>query len=394
MAWSLLIVDDHADFRAGARALLEVDGFDVVGEAADGESALEAARRLRPQVVLLDIQLPGIDGFRVAERLAAGADPPMVVLTSSRAPEAFRGRLRAARLGAWLHREGGAVRRVPFGSARLSPVTWGAARRCDRGGSGGRRIRRRPGDARARRATWPRGWRCWAAAPWRGRAARAPEPARSWSLSGVAWFAGDLSSALLYAHRGPLVHLLLTYPSGRTSSRVTLVVIAAAYVDGLIPDVARSEWITLALMGAVLLVAAWRHRAVGGRRAARAGRRAGGRGDPVRGTRVRCVDAVARRRTGRGGRLGLYGAVVAIGCGLTADLLWGRWGRAALTGLVIDLGDRHEPQALRAALARTLGDPGLELAYRVDGHAGWVDEAGRPVRLPSGADGGARDAHR
>ena len=58
MAWSLLIVDDHAGFRAGARALLQVDGFEVLGEAPDGESALEAARRLRPRVVLLDIQLP------------------------------------------------------------------------------------------------------------------------------------------------------------------------------------------------------------------------------------------------------------------------------------------------------------------------------------------------
>ena len=75
MAWSLLIVDDHADFRAGARALLEVDGFEVLGEAADGESALEAARRLRPEVVLLDIQLPGIDGFAVADRLAAEKRP-------------------------------------------------------------------------------------------------------------------------------------------------------------------------------------------------------------------------------------------------------------------------------------------------------------------------------
>jgi DNA-binding NarL/FixJ family response regulator len=92
--WSLLIVDDHADFRAGARTLLEVDGFDVVGEAADGESALEAARRLRPQVVLLDIQLPGIDGFAVADRLSASDDAPMVVLTSSRAAEAFHQRLR------------------------------------------------------------------------------------------------------------------------------------------------------------------------------------------------------------------------------------------------------------------------------------------------------------
>ena len=97
MAWRLLIVDDHADFRAGVRALLEVDGFQVVGEAADGESALEAARRLRPQVVLLDIQLPGMDGFAVADRRAAGDDPPLVVLTSSRTAEAFHHRLQAAR---------------------------------------------------------------------------------------------------------------------------------------------------------------------------------------------------------------------------------------------------------------------------------------------------------
>ena len=97
MGWSLLIVDDHADFRAGVLALLEVDGFHVLGEAADGESALEAARRLRPQVVLLDIQLPGMDGFAVADRLAAGADPPVVVLTSSRAADAFRQRLQEAR---------------------------------------------------------------------------------------------------------------------------------------------------------------------------------------------------------------------------------------------------------------------------------------------------------
>ena len=53
------------------RALLEADGFEVVGEAADGSAALEAVRRLRPEVVLLDVQLPGTDGFEVAERLAA-----------------------------------------------------------------------------------------------------------------------------------------------------------------------------------------------------------------------------------------------------------------------------------------------------------------------------------
>jgi DNA-binding NarL/FixJ family response regulator len=95
VAWSLLIVDDHADFRARARALLEADGFHVVGDAPDGETALEAASRLRPQVVLLDIQLPSMDGFAVADSLVAEDEPPIVVLTSSRPAEAFRSRLRA-----------------------------------------------------------------------------------------------------------------------------------------------------------------------------------------------------------------------------------------------------------------------------------------------------------
>jgi DNA-binding NarL/FixJ family response regulator len=95
VAWTILIVDDHAGFRAGARALLEAEGFDVLGEAADGESAVEQARRLRPQVVLLDVQLPGIDGFAVAERLAAEPVAPAVVLISSRGQGAFRARLDA-----------------------------------------------------------------------------------------------------------------------------------------------------------------------------------------------------------------------------------------------------------------------------------------------------------
>jgi DNA-binding NarL/FixJ family response regulator len=90
---TVLIVDDHDGFRAGARALLEADGFEVLGEAADGAAALEAVRRLRPEVVLLDVQLPGIDGFEVAERLAAEADPPAVVLISSRGPDSYRPQL-------------------------------------------------------------------------------------------------------------------------------------------------------------------------------------------------------------------------------------------------------------------------------------------------------------
>jgi len=84
MATTVLIVDDHPSFRATARALLEAEGYDVVGEAEDGVSALRAAEELHPDVVLLDVQLPDFDGFHVAAQLTVNGDGPAVVLTSSR----------------------------------------------------------------------------------------------------------------------------------------------------------------------------------------------------------------------------------------------------------------------------------------------------------------------
>jgi DNA-binding NarL/FixJ family response regulator len=80
---NVLIVDDHASFRASARRLLEDAGFTVVGEADSGLSAIAAVEELRPGVVLLDVQLPDIDGFDVAERLMGQDDAPAVVLTSN-----------------------------------------------------------------------------------------------------------------------------------------------------------------------------------------------------------------------------------------------------------------------------------------------------------------------
>jgi DNA-binding NarL/FixJ family response regulator len=90
---TVVIVDDHAHFRAAAAALLEAEGFTVVGVAEDAAGALDAVARLRPQVVVLDIQLPDRDGFAVAELLAAAPDPPRVVLISSREASAYGRRL-------------------------------------------------------------------------------------------------------------------------------------------------------------------------------------------------------------------------------------------------------------------------------------------------------------
>jgi DNA-binding NarL/FixJ family response regulator len=92
---TVLIVDDHAAFRASARALLQAEGFKVVGEAGDGAEALAAVAVLRPQIVLLDIQLPDLDGLTVAEQLAGTPDAPTVVLISSRDAAAYGPRLQA-----------------------------------------------------------------------------------------------------------------------------------------------------------------------------------------------------------------------------------------------------------------------------------------------------------
>jgi DNA-binding NarL/FixJ family response regulator len=84
MGARVLIVDDHAGFRAHARRLLECEGYQVIGEAADCASALEAARELEPELALVDVHLPDADGFELTTRLRKLADPPAVVLTSSR----------------------------------------------------------------------------------------------------------------------------------------------------------------------------------------------------------------------------------------------------------------------------------------------------------------------
>jgi DNA-binding NarL/FixJ family response regulator len=96
MRTTVLIVDDHEEFRNFARILLGADGIDVAGEAEDGESALDQVERLDPDVVLVDVQLgDGIDGFEVARRLANGADGgPKVVLISSREAADYGTRLK------------------------------------------------------------------------------------------------------------------------------------------------------------------------------------------------------------------------------------------------------------------------------------------------------------
>jgi DNA-binding NarL/FixJ family response regulator len=96
MGRSVVIVDDHEGFRAQARAMLLSAGYEVVGEAGDGASGIEAALRLTPDVVLLDIQLPDTSGFDVAQELLPETGAPAIVLISSRDASDYGRRIAAS----------------------------------------------------------------------------------------------------------------------------------------------------------------------------------------------------------------------------------------------------------------------------------------------------------
>jgi DNA-binding NarL/FixJ family response regulator len=103
---TVLIVDDHVEIRAVARLVAQSARLEVIGEAASGQAALDAARALRPDLVLLDIRLPGgLDGFEVAERLAVLEPPPAVVLMSSGDMAHRRGDLQRARVLGFIRKE-------------------------------------------------------------------------------------------------------------------------------------------------------------------------------------------------------------------------------------------------------------------------------------------------
>ncbi len=89
MATTVLIVDDHPSFRATARLLLEAEGYEVVGEAETGTGGIRKAAELKPDLVVLDVNLPDVDGFDVAARITGRADAPAVIIVSSRDAKDF-----------------------------------------------------------------------------------------------------------------------------------------------------------------------------------------------------------------------------------------------------------------------------------------------------------------
>lgn len=102
---TVVLVDDHEGFRRLATRLLTSWGYQVIGEAADGPGAVEAARRLRPDLVLLDVQLPGYDGFTAADRIRADDAGVGIVLISGRARDDYGDRIAAAHADGYISKE-------------------------------------------------------------------------------------------------------------------------------------------------------------------------------------------------------------------------------------------------------------------------------------------------
>lgn len=121
MAVRVLIVDDQEPFRQAARAVVELtDGFEVAGEAETGEDAVARARELQPELVLMDVNLPGIDGLEATKRILSDSDGRVVVLMVS-TYEADEYAPRAAEAGAAAY-----IPKSEFEPDRLSEA-WAAA---------------------------------------------------------------------------------------------------------------------------------------------------------------------------------------------------------------------------------------------------------------------------
>jgi len=205
-------------------------------------------------------------------------------------------------------------------------------------------------------------------------------------LAGLTWFVGTAFEPALFLHRGPLVHLFLSYPTGRLPSRVARVVVAAAYLVSAVEPLSHEDAVTIVLAAAVALVAVREFASMSGTaRKARGPALAAALAFAV----VLAAGAAARRGGWEGDAvLWAYDAVVAASAiALVVDLSRSRWADAVVTGLVVDLGAPDEVATLRGKLARALGDPSLVVGYRLHETGGFVDDAGRPVELPAPASG-------
>jgi signal transduction histidine kinase len=215
---------------------------------------------------------------------------------------------------------------------------------------------------------------------------RRPE-SRSGALmaaTGFCWFAANFSSQALYLHRGPLIHLVLSYPTGRLSGRLERAVVAGAYVLALIPSVWGSEAATLGLAALIVAVAAHAHSGSVGpeRRLRLAALQATG----FLATTLAAIAAVrlafSAQEVTDATLLAYEAALCGLAIGLLVALVREPWAHPRVTDLVVELGETRSG-TLRDGLARALGDPTLEVGYLLPGTGGYVDAAGQRLDVSS-----------
>jgi signal transduction histidine kinase len=209
------------------------------------------------------------------------------------------------------------------------------------------------------------------------------------AAAGVAWFLGSIWTAALYLYRGPLVHALMVYPGARLRRPLGRLVVVAAYLDSAIEPVGASPRVTLVLCAAIAVAAIDGYLGeVGPRRRARLVATAGA-GALALVLGFGAIGRLAGWDIESGTLWAFEVTLIVVALALLGDLLRGRWSEGAVTGLVVDLGEREESTTLRDRLARALGDRSLELGWWLGAERGYVDEAGRPFAVPGAGEGRA-----
>ena len=215
--------------------------------------------------------------------------------------------------------------------------------------------------------------------------------------TGFTWFVGNfagigpgvfgwVAANGIYLHRGPLIHLILAYPSGRTSSQQARGVIGLGYAAAVVPPTWDNDFASLLLSGLVIAVGVREYaRAVGRRRRVRllATYAAAGFGLVIAGgTAVHL--ALPAGEVSYPSLLAYQVVLCMIAGGLLFGLVSARWERTDIADIVVELGP-SDPETLRDALAKAVGDPSLEVGYWVADAGRFIDSDGRTLALPDPA---------
>ena len=197
------------------------------------------------------------------------------------------------------------------------------------------------------------------------------------------WFLGSIWIVAVFLHRGPLVHLHISYPTGRMRRPLAIVTVICAYAVSIVEAIGANPWVTLAMAVLVAVAAADIYARTSG-----PARKAGG---PALGAALTFASVLALSSANQllvweNDRLVLllYDlAICVVAAVLAGDLLWGRWTEATVADFVTQVGARPDLGTLAGALQHALGDPSVALGYWLPDQHRYVDDAGQPFELPA-----------